>query len=477
MIKKTTIESAALSFARIDGILATATKLGRKDMYKTFITNIFKDMTKITPDCEFGLLWNAATEKNSKEVFKELTLDQGNNIVIQADSGGLQEITLGKPFTPAEKQGIYKRQALYSTRAMSFDKMPIIVDHSKTTSAVDLSNRYFVLDLLYDCGRESGANVVKQCEVFLDTPDRISKIMVILQGHTFEDYKEYARGVFSVFDELDEETRQKYYSVIGGLSFGLGGTSNYFNLLEVIVRTPMEMDFVPEELRSEIHFLGLGGLTKAAFIYALQPDFYGRDVHFTFDSTSRTSAATYGRYTLHDKEKKTKQVKSTGRDYGENAQEFLTLLYENFKENINRDLPYRQVHSLEDYRQKFSAFREDGHRTAKEMKKQGCDEPFIDDVRLGGTLMSDFVHWLYETKVFMNILQDFSEGNFTYLSNKKLAEILNAVKEVPTYEEYMLPKNRGYYKLVLEKIRVSDINIIQSESDIEHLSPPVLDEW
>jgi hypothetical protein len=361
---------------------------------------------------------------------------------------------------------------------MSFDKMPIVVDHSKSTTAVDLSNRYFVLDQLYECGRISGQNVINQCKVFLDTPDRISKIMVILQGHTFEDYTKYAEGLFSVLEELPEETRDAYYSVIGGLSFGLGGTSNYFNLLDVIARTPMEMTFIPESIRNEIHFLGLGGLTKAAFIYALDEDFYGRDVHFTFDSTSRTSAATYGRYTLHDKVKKTKQVKGTGREYGANAQEFLELLYNNFKTNINRDLTYRQVHSLEDYRQKFSAFRKDGHRTSKEMKKNGCDEPFIDDVRLGGTLMSDFLHWLYETKVFMNILDDFSEGNFSYLNNKKLVDILKLVSKLKSYDEYMEPKNREYYKLVLGQIRVSDINIIQTESDIEHISKVAsFDDW
>ncbi len=471
MIKKTTIESASLSFARIKGILTTAKDLGKEEPYRKFIMAVLKDLSDKSTSCNFGLLWNAWTEKRDADILMKLTHPE-NPVVIHADSGGLQEITLGIQYTKEDKTAIYERQGRWSTHAMSFDKMPIIVDYEQGGSSVDMSNRYFVKELIYEAGRESGLNVLEQCRVISEIPkeERKAKILVIIQGNTFEDYKEYAKGLFSVFDDLDKETKELYYKQIGGLSMGMSGTGNYFNLIDLILRSPVDFDMIPEELRNEIHFLGVGGITRVAPFFAIDDNFYGdRDIHFTFDSTSRTSSSTYGKFTkLEPKEDGgyRKKTLTTGRVYNKKVKDHLEDVYFENKINIEKYLTDRNIKCYEDFKEELSSYRSDGHRLFNDMIKGGMTEPEARNIRLGSTLVSDFLHWVTELIKFFKMLDMYESGDFSLLSKKEFERAVVFIKGIKNYDEYMLPKNREFLRLILEPIKMSEINIVDKVEDI-----------
>jgi len=485
MIKKTTIESATLSFAKLKGILTSSESLGYGKEYSNFVKDVLLDLSNKSTNCEFGLLWNAWNEKNEADVLMGLT-HPDNPVIIHADSGGLQEITLGITLTPEDKQGIYTRQGKFSTRAMSFDKMPIVTDEGARNTAVDMSTRYFVRDMLFDVGVESGYNVLNQCKVIAELPEeeRKSKILVIIQGSTFEDYLEYARGLFSVFDDLDEETKKLYYEQIGGLSMGMSGISNYFDLVDLILRSPVEFTMIPERLRNEIHFLGIGGFTRVAPIFAIKDDFFGeeRDVHYTFDSTSRTSAATYGKYThLEEKEEGvyTKKTLQLGRKYNKTVQKHIEILYETYKDIINKNLTDKPVKDVEDFRNNFSSYRKDGLRLNAQMLKAGMTEEESRYMRLGTSLISDFLHWSSEVIVFYKILDMYADKNFDVLGNQQYRKAIYYLSKIDSYEEYMKDKNRGYLKLILSEMKMSEINIVETRDDIKHKRVNIIEdeEW
>jgi hypothetical protein len=485
MIRKTTIESAALSFARIKGIISSSEAAGYGDEYKNFVKDVLLDLSTRSDNCEFGLLWNAWTEKGDAEMLMELT-HPDNPVIIHADSGGLQEITLGLTLTPEDKQAIYTRQGKFSTRAMSFDKMPIVTDDGAKNTAVDMSTRYFVRDMLFEVGLESGQNVLNQCKLISELPveERKSKVLVIIQGSNFEDYLEYARGLFSAFDDLDEATKELYYEQIGGLSMGMSGVSNYFDLIDLILRSPVEFTMVPEHLRNEIHFLGIGGFTRVAPIFAIQDDFFGkdRDVHYTFDSTSRTSAATYGKYThLVEKEEGiyTKKTLQLGREYNKTVEMHVNRLYETYKHLFAKHLTDKPLKDVEDFRENFTPYRKDGLRLSSQMIKSGMSEEEARYMRLGVTLVSDFLHWSSEVIQFYKILDMYANKNFDVLGKAQYRKAIYHLSKVETYEDYMQEKNRGYLKLVLTEMKMSEINIVETKSDIKHKRAITIDdeEW
>jgi len=483
MIKHTTIESASLSFARIQAILNNSKKLGKPE-YREFVQDVLYYLKHKTDNCDLGLLWNALTEKDNAETLISLSKPE-DPFVIHADSGGLQQITLGIKVDEEGKQGIYKRQAMYSTESMSFDKMPILVDDSEKTDGVsmslDHSAKYFVRELLYDVGRESGFNVMDQCKAMAKLPeeDVKSKILVIIQGSRFEDYQEYARGLFSVFEELPEEERELYYKQIGGLSMGMSGITNYFDLIDLYCRAPKDLTAAPERFRNLIHFLGVGGPTKVAPLYAINSNFFGdRDIHYTFDSTSRTSCSTYGRFTENDKSRGYIKLKTCnlGRELNDQVYKHLEDVYNEFKPLLLKHFNY-DISDIDKFRNIFSPYRDDKLRLSKELEEK-FGEPQGAIEYLNCTSVSDFLHWCIELVKFYELLDVYSSGDFRPLNNKKLRLAVETLYKTTSYEDYMNTGIREFLHRSLSKIKLGNINIVETVEEFENKKVhPLDDEW
>jgi len=475
MIKHTTIESAVLSFARINAILNNSKKLGLPE-YREFVQDVIYHLKHKSENCDLGMLWNALTEQKEADILIGLSKPE-EPIIIHADSGGLQQITLGIKVDEAGKQGIYKRQAKYSTHSMSFDKMPIMVDESQKIKNVSMSlnhsAKYFVRELLYDVGRESGFNVLDQCQAIAKIPKEEvkSKILVIIQGSKFEDYQEYARGLFSVFEELPEDERETYYDLIGGLSMGMSGITNYFDLIDLYCRAPRDLTAAPAKLRKTIHFLGVGGPTKVAPLYAIRPDFFGKDedVHYTFDSTSRTSCSTYGRFTENTKTRGHIKLKTCnlGRDLSDTVYEHLNDVRDEFGPLLEKHFPYYDISDIDKFRNIFSPYRDDKLRLSKELlEKYGEREGAI--AYLNCTSLSDFLHWCIELVKFFELLDEYSTGEFRAINNKPLRHAINTLHKCETYEDYMKPGVREFLYLTLKDIKLGNINIVETVQDFEN---------
>jgi hypothetical protein len=466
-IRHTTIESAALGFCRIQNILSNSKKLGKEKEYRAFMKDVIQHLRDKSSICDMGLLFNALTEKRHADVL--LSLDNEEDpMIIQADSGGLQQITLGIKVTEQDKIDIYKRQAKYSTHSMSFDKMPILVDETArdqmgVSMSLNHSAKYFVRELLYESGFESGKNIIDQCqEIEKMPPDEVrSKILIILQGSAFEDYQEYSRGLFDSFNELPVEKRDKYYNYIGGISFGMSGITNYFELFDIYARAAIELTNVPEQFRGMLHFLGAGGMTKIGPLYALQDSYFGKDVHFTFDSTSRTSSSTYGIFTqLREKGDGLYMKKGKiGRKINATTLKFLDDVYQEFKPLLEKHFDY-DISTLEKFRNTFSNYRDDGLRLIKELTDKYGDDKGT-EYYVNGTGIADFLFWASETVKFFRILEEFHSGRFGLVTDKQIRKGLERLSTVENYDDYM-KNHREFLRLLLKDKTLGNINVVET---------------
>lgn len=472
MIKYTTIESAINTFA------ALGTIYNNKDKFPEttgFVKDVYNYCNSYLNDCDVGVLWNALTEKDSKEILKYYFTDN-----IYADSGGLQMVTLGLDPTDEDREEIYKRQLEYSTHAMSFDKMPILVkeEEKKDNSPITNHNsKYFIKDMVYNAGRESGYNVLNQCKVFSEN-EGDSKIMVIIQGSSFEDYLTYAEGLFSVFNELDSKTREKYYKQIHGLSFGVSGITNYFDLIDLYVRAPVEIKSAPKHALNNLHFLGIGGHQKVLPFYVLKDTFFDgiRDnVHYSFDSTSRTSASVYGKYTelKNINNKFELNQYKLGKKYDEIPKRHLEVIMKRFGGIINKHLN-KKVNSVEDMKENYSIFSDDGLGNANELmdfygEEKGY-ELYMDRRRL-----YYFLSWANELITFFDVLKASKKGNFNFIRCSNLRRALTKLSSLDSYHDYM--KHREYFRLLLENKLMNNINILDTKDEFDKCSNLMNDEW
>jgi len=359
MIKKTYISSAILSFGRIEAILKNAKKIGMYSEYLSLIRNTLDYINNYSTQCGHGVMWNALTEEPG---LKDIV---SNNIIVQADSGGLQVVTRGLGDDDSVKLGVYKNQLDECDYAMSFDKMPIqLRDDASGLIKMNHSTKIFVRELIYPSGRESGFNIKKQIETFIKSKTE-TKVMVILQGYELEEYNEYARGVFSVFNELSKEDREEYYKHIAGISLGTTAVISYFNMLDMFCRAPVDLTNVPKQFCNTIHVLALGGISKLGVIFALNENFFGKDIHYTFDSTSMVSAPTFGKYTeVGECREGNRDVssQSLGYDITESSINFTKEMQDKFEDSICTTLGISKM-TRDDFRNKFSPFCDDLART------------------------------------------------------------------------------------------------------------------
>ena len=235
------------------------------------------------PGHSFGVLFNAFTEKS--KVNDDLTIFQ--KYEIHADSGGLQMKTLGKEITEDGKDLVYRTQAKHADIGMSFDEIPVTTE--KNQHFLDSGKRYFDRAIFKECAIQSGKNLTRQIEVYLEEKSKCKPFMIV-QGNTIEYFQQWS-------DILLETIPVEYHRHIGGVassSFSLGNGP-----LEDIERafTFTQLN-IPDHIKMHCHFLGVGSPARLIPpIQFLRSGAFDPETIFTYDSTSATSGLSFGRYT------------------------------------------------------------------------------------------------------------------------------------------------------------------------------------
>lgn len=235
-----------------------------------------------------SLLYNAYTEKRPGNWCGEFYRPLVHSI--HADSGGLQMVTLGRTITEELKEEVYANQAKNSDVAMCFDVIPVRTLDNGRSERLDLSNRRFDRAELERCARETGKNLKRQIEYFLEK-GTTAKPMLITQGN---DYDSYMKWVEFVKAELPQE----YIKHIGGIAMGAAALGK--GSLEDIKRA-FYFTQLPINLESKhLHLLGVGSVYRMLpQMIFIQNGMY-EGINLSYDSTTHTSGVTQGRYYMND---------------------------------------------------------------------------------------------------------------------------------------------------------------------------------
>ena len=240
-------------------------------------------------DHHVSLLYNAHTEKGVGAKLKDAYLGRGCH-QIYADSGGLQAVTLGQQITDEFKDSVYKNQATSANIGMSFDEIPVRIIGDKSIR-LDLEFRKYDADLLETCARQSGKNLKRQIEVYLDQKTEC-KPMLITQGNC---YDSYMRWVEYMLDEMPQE----YTKYIGGIAMGAAALGQ--GTLEDIKRGFYYTQLPIDLERKHMHLLGVGSVYRMLpNIIFMQNGLYD-GVWLSYDSTTHTSGSVQGRYYMNDR--------------------------------------------------------------------------------------------------------------------------------------------------------------------------------
>ena len=237
---------------------------------------------------KISLLYNAYTEKRPGKWCGSHYRDLVHNI--HADSGGLQMVTLGRTITEELKEEVYANQAENSDVAMCFDVIPVRTLDNGRSERLDLSNRRFDRADLERCARETGKNLKRQIEFFLEKDTR-AKPMLITQGN---DYDSYMKWVEYVVAELPAG----YVKHIGGIAMGAAalGKGSLEDIKRAFYFTQLPIDLEHRNL----HLLGVGSVYRMLpQMIFIQNGMYD-GVHMSYDSTTHTSGVTQGRYYMND---------------------------------------------------------------------------------------------------------------------------------------------------------------------------------
>lgn len=246
------------------------------------IRKIMTQLNTENPDHTFGLLYNAWAETKFGKIFQ----DQYASSIkcIQADSGGLQVVTQGKTITEQMKLDVYKNQGTYSDMAMSFDEIPLAFSGGKS-SRLDLGNRWFDRDRHDECAAQTGRNIKKQIETFLELKSK-AKPILITQGNCYDTYMRWTEKCLA-------EIPMELQPYIGGVAMGAAALGH--GMLEDIKRafyfTQLPMNYPVNHL----HLLAVGSAYRLVpNLIFLDSGLY-KDLHLTIDSTTHASGVNMGR--------------------------------------------------------------------------------------------------------------------------------------------------------------------------------------
>jgi len=266
----------------------------------------------------FSLLYNAHTEKNHADKFRaNHTSDSVRKIY--ADSGGLQVVTQGMQITEEFKHKVYKNQSKYADLGMSFDEIPVSLLTEKSIRA-DYDNRYFDQTKFHQAAKDSGINLKKQIDVFLEDKSQCKPVFIV-QGSDLQTYQQWVEIAFNELN--DEEIKHSGGSAMGAAALG-GGT------LEDIKRAfyySQLSDLMP---KNQMHLLGVGSAKRLLpNILMMKAGLYNEDTIVSYDSTTHSSCWAFGRYSAEGQKFVNVTRDQTIPEYD--------IIYEDIKRNIGDD--------------------------------------------------------------------------------------------------------------------------------------------
>tara|TARA_R110000868_G_scaffold113497_2_gene304540 strand:+ start:352 stop:1677 length:1326 start_codon:yes stop_codon:yes gene_type:complete len=241
--------------------------------------NQYKDTHKL------GLLYNALTEKNGVEWLGHYSDSVSS---IHTDSGGLQIMQQGKTITPEIAENIFKVQVQASHIAMSFDSIPIKIV-AEGNARTDMSIKRFDVSKNIACGIASGKYVQQQIECFKanrDTSLFHTKPLIIIQGNSKQDFIDY-------FEAIKSQITPENYKEVGG--FAIAGSAIGVGVLEALDSCyAFDCLDIPEEMGTQLHFLGYGSMSRLLPIIMLFRNGMLSKYTISYDSTSHSSRYFFG---------------------------------------------------------------------------------------------------------------------------------------------------------------------------------------
>lgn len=231
----------------------------------------------------FSVLFNAFTEKKvgdpSERFIRPYVYD------MHADSGGLQIVSRGFTADEKRKQEVYKIQGRYSDVAMSFDEIPAYTIVAKSVLK-DATNKVFDRSRLEACARETGKNLRKQIESFIQQKTD-TKPLAIIQGNDLETATIW---VEEMFKEIPEELYSHIKGVaIGSPCIGVGEVEEIEKLFW-FTQIPLPLKDI------HLHMLGVGSINRIAPLAAFVRGGLIKDTFISYDSTTHTAMNIRGRY-------------------------------------------------------------------------------------------------------------------------------------------------------------------------------------
>jgi hypothetical protein len=273
-------------FYLVDKIPSTELVEGTLNLQKIFDKDVTEACKNYTP--QTSILYNAFTEKKLIEKFKGYK-NLGMRSVY-ADSGGLQMVTKGIDLTKEARAQIYPAQE-YADVAMCFDAMPLSQanDKKKRTrnERSNMDSRIYHPSLTWDAGIQTGKNVHQQIRIFREHEAK-TKVIIIVQGNCAKDMVEYYTALTSQLKEGD-------YDHIGGLAIsGACIGKGELEAIEIIRAAHLIGKLGHGNITRHFHLLGIGSIARMKPVIYLIKTGYLKFDHISYDSTSHTSAFTYG---------------------------------------------------------------------------------------------------------------------------------------------------------------------------------------
>jgi hypothetical protein len=254
-----------------------------------YLKKSFHELNTFSPNHKFSLLANAWTEQSFASRFEHFrpAINQ-----IMLDSGGLQIITQGLTITEEMKEKVYEIQSEYANDAMSFDVIPISMGGDGTSDRNCSTSKWFDITKFEECAKESGKNIARQIEVFLDDESK-AKPFLITQGN---DLDTFCKWTELALKEIPKSHQKHIKGVaMGSPALGFGAMEDmkkafYFTQL------PIETN--------NLHILGAGSIRRLLpFMIMTQNGMY-KDLHISYDSSTHTSGINMGRYYMNAKNMK-----------------------------------------------------------------------------------------------------------------------------------------------------------------------------
>lgn len=271
------------------GMTRIITNNFRKGVDNIRVSQEYLDHVNAQGEYLLGGLFNAYVEAGFAPVIEK---DYRKHFsAVHVDSGGLQVITRGLPITDALKKQIYHVQGTYGDIAMCFDEIPLHVDQSNSTKSnrTNMDNKTYVTSEMEAKARATGRNVNDQLKAFRDMKSP-TKVMLIVQGNNRFDFAKWAE---LAYEEVEDDLKEGVHGIaMADTCIGNG----ILETVEMCAAIP-RMN-IPERIKKNIHFLGVGSLSRLVPVIELsRGGLFPDDSHISFDSTSHTCSLVLGKYT------------------------------------------------------------------------------------------------------------------------------------------------------------------------------------